>query len=292
MPDDFINIGSGGIRAALARLRGEQGLAVSRLVLEMEWTPVRTEALAGAAIVLNGHLGVGYNLGGSRLIGPIQTLLPIVIPNPARHEGMSQARVDIAVDLARAQLDVLERERDGRALALHLHLHGHVLRSNPEEFGPNDPASFWSDARYDVKRADWVEVLEHWHYAQGFLVQVPGYDETDAAGMRKAQRELDSASQAILDGRYREAVAACRDALEAAYGSNDGALHPELGYSVKNARQASKDARFWLVRQALWQLTHAAKHNDDVTQPIEWTRRDAVAALTVLAALLQQRPPS
>jgi hypothetical protein len=288
--DDFINIGSGGIRASLTRLHGEQGIAVSRLVLSMEWTPARTDALAGAGVLIEGHLGVGYNQGGSRVIGPVQSLHPIVFPRPDQHHGMSQAHVDIVADIARVQLDALEHERDGGPLTLHLHLHGHVLRPQPEEFGPNDPASFWSDTRYDVKPADWVEVLEHWQYAQGFLIQVPGYAGIDSAVMRLAKRELDSATHAILDGRYREAVAACRDGLEAVYGSTDGSLHAELEYSVKNTREADKDARFWLIRQALWVLTHAAKHNDGVTQPIEWTRRDAVAAVAVLAALIQQAP--
>jgi len=101
--------------------------------------------------------------------------------------------------------------------------------------------------------------------------------------MRKARRELNAAIAAIVAGRHR-------DALEAAYGSTDASLHPELGYSAKNSRKANKDVRFWLVRQALWVLAHAAKHNDDATQPIEWERRDAVAALAVLTALLQQQP--
>jgi len=208
----------------------------------------------------------------------------------AEDRGMAEAPVDMIVDVAPAQLDTLERERDGGPLTLHLHLHGLVLRPNPEQFGPNDQDSFWGDIRYDVKPAEWIEVLEAWRYAQGFLIQVPGFDSHESAVMRKARRELDTAAAAILAGRYRDAVGACRDALEAAYGSTDASLHPELGYSVKNSRKADKDARFWLLRQALWVLAHAAKHNDDTTQPIEWERRDAVAALAVLTALLQQQP--
>jgi hypothetical protein len=56
---------------------------------------------------------------------------------------------------------------------------------------------------------------------------------------------------ALVDGRYRDAVVSCRDALEAAYGSQDKTLFPALGYRVDKIREADKAARFWLVRQGL-----------------------------------------
>lgn len=46
-------------------------------------------------------------------------------------------------------------------------------------------------------------------------------------------------------------------------GATDKDLHPELGYKVENLRDANKETRFWLVRRALWAVTHAAKHRDD-----------------------------
>jgi len=56
-------------------------------------------------------------------------------------------------------------------------------------------------------------------------------------------------------------------------------------------READKAARFWLVRQGLWARTNAAKHNDELTQNIEWERRDAGAAIAILGSLLEQQPP-
>jgi hypothetical protein len=193
------------------------------------------------------------------------------------------------VNVAWTQLDVLERERDGGPLALQIQVHGHVLSDVEPDL--SSPATFWSDLGYDIKAADWVEVLEQWRYAQGFLVQVPGYGGYESTTMRNASRELGAAANAIVEGRYRDAVAVCRDALETAYTSTDGSLYPELAYKVENLRQADKDARFWLIRRALWALTHAAKHNDDVSRSIEWHRRDAVAAVSILSALIQQHPP-
>jgi predicted transcriptional regulator len=107
----------------------------------------------------------------------------------------------------------------------------------------------------------------------------------------RAKNDLEKAVSDMAEGRYRDAVSACRDALEAAYGAADKDLHPELRYKVENLRDADKETRFWLVRRALWALTHAAKHRDDATQDIEWERRDAAAVVTMLAALLEQDPP-
>jgi hypothetical protein len=95
----------------------------------------------------------------------------------------------------------------------------------------------------------------------------------------------------MAEGRYREAVATCRDALETAYGGNDNELHSELGYKVPGLREADKEARFWLARRGLWAVVHAAKHRDDATRDIEWERRDAQASILMLSALLEHDPP-
>jgi hypothetical protein len=136
-----------------------------------------------------------------------------------------------------------------------------------------------------------VEVLEHLRYAQGFLIQVPKFEGRTNAKALEAGRDLEIAIQHMNEGRYREAVAACRDALEVAFGASDKDAHPELAYRVENLRAADKGARFWLARQGLWAVTHAAKHKDEVTQEIEWERRDAMAVITTLSALLEQNPP-
>jgi hypothetical protein len=172
---------------------------------------------------------------------------------------------------------------------LQLHVQGYLL--HPELMDASsgfDNSSFWGQLRDDLKAAQWVEVLEHWGYAQSFLVQIPLLTGQETAHARAAHRELEKARSDLLDGRYRDAVAACRDALEVAYGAGDTNPSSELQYQVKNLDAANKEARFWLLRKALLSLTHAAKHNDEVTQIIQWSRRDAVAAISILSALLQQ----
>ena len=248
---------------------------------------VRFGAIGGTRVILGGHLGIGFGgSGAAKPVAPLQLLYPVVLPS--RDQGSTQV-VDLTVDLPPAQLEAIEHERDGGPIMFQIHLQGHLLHPSLTDASAGfDNSSFWGDLRYDLPAAQSVEVLEQWGYARSFLIQVPTYGPQDTGPSRLAHRDVEKALAALVDGRYRDAVAACRDALEAAYGQDDSDLFPDLGYQVKNLRTADKDARFWLVRRALWGLTHAAKHNDKTTQAIEWGRRDAVAAVSILSALLQQ----
>jgi predicted transcriptional regulator len=191
-----------------------------------------------------------------------------------------------------AQLEAIEQERSGGPITLHLQLQGLIFRSDANTAAPitDRTEGFWGELAYEVKPGDWVEVLEHWRYAEGFLLQVPVVAGESARAIR-ASRDIQKAVGDMAEGRYRDAVSACRDALEAAYGTADKEVHPELGYRGDNLREAGKEARFWLLRQALWAITHAAKHRDEATEVIEWERRDAAAVVTILSALMRQDPP-
>jgi len=68
-------------------------------------------------------------------------------------------------------------------------------------------------------------------------------------------------------------------------------FHPELEHRVAGISKATKEQRFWLARQGLWAIVHAAKHNDEATQDLDWRRRDALAVILLLGALLEQDPP-
>jgi predicted transcriptional regulator len=253
----------------------------------MEWMPVRFGDIGGTRVIVGGQLGVGFSPSGpAQPVGPLQPLYPIVFP--PRDQSATQL-VEFAVDVSREQVDAIEQDRDGGRIVLQLHVLGHLI--HPDLLAASegfDNSSFWGDLRYDLSAAQWVEVLEQWKYARSFLVQVPFRADLSGATTLKTQREVEKALAALLDGRHRDAVAACRDALEAAYGQEDADLFPELQYQVKNLKQASKEARFWLIRRALWAVTHAAKHNDETTSGMVWGRSDATAAISILGALLQQ----
>ena len=196
--------------------------------------------------------------------------------------------------MRQAAREVIERERSGGPIMLHLQLQGMIFRPDshqPAAASTPTTQGFWGELAYQVKATEWVEVLEHLRYAQGFLLQVPKFESRTSPKAIEATTDVEKAIEHMAEGRYKDAVAACRDALEVAYGDADKNLHPELGYKVDNLRDADKETRFWLARQALWAVTHAAKHKDVVTQQIQWERRDAVAAITMLSALLELEPP-
>jgi len=288
--DAFFAVRQAQIKSALKRLGGERGAGTHRLSLELEWTPMKPDVLAGARLLATGDLEFSVNQGARKPISPIQTFLPIRFP--MREEGAQQTRVDMGAYLTPAQLEAIEQDRSGGPLMLHLRLQGVAFFDAPGEIEPAALTdAFWFECAHEIKAAEWVEVLRQLGYAQGFLIQVPLYDGAVSRQAAEAARDLQQAVAAIQEGRFRDAVATCRDALEVAYGSSDKDAHPELEYKVTGITAADKAARFWLVRQALWAVTNASKHRDPTTQDIEWERKDAVAVASVLAALLEQDPP-
>jgi hypothetical protein len=271
----FLNIGSAGIKTTITRLAGRPGVGVYRLELTMEWTPTRLDELEGAKIMVAGDLEVSFAQDARLPLGQLQALYAIGFP--VRTQGTS-TRVDLGVNLLPAQLEALERERVGGPLKLHLNLQGAVLRDATETVDASTQL-FWGELVYRLKATDWIDVLEHWHYAQGFLLQVPKFTNRDSARAVRASDDLEQAIKDMTEGRYREAIAACRDTLETAYGNEDKDRYPELAYSVKGLSEADKQARFWLARRGVWAVAHAAKHRDETTREIEWERRDAQALI-------------
>jgi hypothetical protein len=191
------------------------------------------------------------------------------------------------------QLDAIERRRDGGELALSLNVQGVLFRSDDHSPTPEEPMrhGFTDDLYFQVKPAEWVDVLQQLQYAEGFLVQVPKFAGTETPKALLAAAELKRAVKELTEGQYEHAVALCRNALEAAYGDGDKHAPADLQFAAPGIRNAGKDERFWLIRRGLWSITDAAKHYDPAAQGIQWTRRDAVAAITILASLLEQNPP-
>ena len=290
--DAHLAVSSGGIKSVLKQLTGATGFGTYRINVTLEWTPIRPAIFDEAKVALGGDLEVSF---ANRARQPVAQLQPFyAIAFPSSQMGPVQARLDLGANVSPAQLESIERERGGGPIMLHLMLQGLIFRPSSLEESELIPRveGFWGELAYNLKPAQWVEVLENFGYAQGFLLQVPKYGSRSSPKAAEATVDLEKAIGHMAEGRYRDAVAACRDALEVAYGDGDRNRYPELGYKVENLRNADKDARFWLARQALWALTHAAKHKDEVTQTITWERSDAVAIITMISSLLEQAPPN
>lgn len=279
----------GDVAASLTHLTGRPGAGIYRLELVLDLLPLSWPALHDSRVVIWADLEVAF-ANASRLV--VGTLGPgaTAFAEPGK---TYPARLYLAIDLGPRQVEIIEEVRDGGEISLCLRTHGIIFPSvnhGAEQTG--NPETFWHDLEFRLKPAEWIEILEAWHYAQGFLVQVPILPPSETAAATRAAKSLEHAATEMMHGRYRAAISACRDALETAYGGSDKDLYPELEYSVSGIREATKDQRFWLIRRGAWSVANAAKHNDDETRDIDWGRSDAQALILTLSALLQQDPPT
>ncbi len=87
----------------------------------------------------------------------------------------------------------------------------------------------------------------------------------------------------MAQGEYREAVAACRDVLEEV---SRALKDDRIQLNGKEQRDWDKAERLLQLRRALKVVVHPAKHRDEVSAAIEWTRRDAISIVTMTSAVL------
>jgi len=282
-----IRIDGAHLGATLISLSGGCGFGTYRLGFVFDLLPADWQRFHDARLLCAAEISIG--LSGT---GPIP-LMPTSLGAAAfasASQGTFPARLDLAGQLDQTQLDELERRRDGADLDLHLRFRGVLLPAQPSDQPPAIPTAFWTDAEFRIKKAEWVELLEQWDYAQGFLLQVPRFSRPSSPAAERATKELEAAIAKLADGDHRAAVASCRDALELAYGDSDPPPS-ELGFKAPGLQSADKEARFWLLRYALRSLANAAKHSDSTAAAIEWQRGDAVALIRILASLLERDPP-
>lgn len=279
----------GDLTATVLQLRGIRGAGVDRLDLALELLPLNWDLLHNARLIMWADLEVGPESTGRLAVG---ALGPGVAAFAERGRTYP-ARIDLRATLSRQQVEAIEAARDGGPISLNLRTHGMVF---PGVVGEEDaalsPETFWHDLEFRLKPAEWVEVLEAWGYAQAFLIQVPVLSDPSSIAAVRASKDLQRAVSEMTAGRFRAAVAACRDALESAYGASDKDKYPGLGYAVPGIREAGKEERFWTLRRGAWAVANAAKHSDEETRAIEWERTDAQALILSVSALLQQDPPT
>jgi hypothetical protein len=175
-------------------------------------------------------------------------------------------------------LNALEEARRGEGLELILDLNGLLI-------GQETIGSLSGQLRYRIEAGTWAR-LEEMQFAKSFLLSIP-LSGPGAGRVAKASERLERALGDVAVGRYREAVRECRDLIEALY-SEEGATFEEFDPRFPHSRQAGMGARIYAIRQAILMLTHAAAHDDEVAQRFQWERRDALAVIGLLAALLQQ----
>ena len=266
----------------ISRFQGQVGLGFYRLLVQLDLVFMRMPEGEGAILhELTGDLQIEGRYAGSLRL--FQELGQFSI---GQYEG--SLPVFLVADLSLRQLQAIEDLRQGKGLTIgvnismtcwgKLHAGAGLLRSS---------SGYLS---HQVSQGAWIEILNELGYRKIMLLEIPELAESLAPELTEAVAYIGKAQQALYRGEYREAVGCCRDVLESlstAMGDSD-VQDTEFQAFFRDVRSKDKAARLRLVRRAMKILSHPARHADEVATQIEWSRTDATAVITMIAALLQQ----
>ncbi len=217
--------------------------------------------------------------------------------------GQQEVRQQLELYLSPSTLEALEACRNGSDAILQLRVSGTITgyataETEPGEKGQGIPwqesvflnaAPSWvfkpergsHDLVLKVSQSDWVVFLEQAGYRKTVLVEIKLPDD---GALADALKHMEDARAAFLEGRYADAVAGCRKALETAISDGDC---PWQETKDRNSRENMRvEARFRLSWCAIRHITHLAHHSNG-TKP-EFTRPMAqyVLGATYLALSL------
>jgi|SRR5579884_1813760 len=192
------------------------------------------------------------------------------------------------VDFQPIQLAALEHVRNGGALKLEGTPCAVLKRFVNKELVTTLGHQFL----LSINQSDWIDVLRDMGYKDILLVEIPLSVAQGTVVMTQEVNDLRLAQQEMLAGRWRGAVAHCRDALELLIERNrNGTIESiqeiaAVAFNLKpDAR--SKEQRLAVMGTDMYRLAHLSKHRKGSAQFTEWDRDDALAAISITAMLLR-----
>lgn len=181
------------------------------------------------------------------------------------HSGRFSAGCPVSTE----GLERIEDAREGRAFKLLI---------DYEFFAISDGQAIGSgQTSLPVSTEQWTSVLQIAEIMEHFVLLIPKPSPHADEGSREAWEDWLRARHAIDGGRWRDAVAECRHALE----------HLGLPPPPKDPRTRDKTQRWHGLAAELLKLTSAAHHSDPVTREMTWSRDDAIGAVAVLGGLIR-----
>ncbi len=278
---DFTLAGNPFAELMVTRIGGQRGVGSHRLLINIKLTPQpRAQGDEVLLLEMGGSLAIENTQGG-----PIGRLEQMDGPTPTKILGNAWAWTQVfMIGLDRRQLEKIKEIRQGKGLRFTIVLWGLAVYRN-------EVHRLTAQESYSVNQGTWVETLQELGYARTLLLEIPIPDEDTAPELTQAVNYMTSAQQAMNQGKSREAVGCCRDALEAlsdALGDKDDqdTAAQEL---FKNTRALDKAGRLRVLRRALKVFVHPARHGDEDSARIEYCRSDSVAIISMIAALITQR---
>jgi hypothetical protein len=263
-------------------MQGERGLGLHRLILRVDISmPGRPPDDTATISEITGILRVRDRNGVEHHLG---RFLPKDGARIIHSSGIaSQSEEFLAIELSRGALEAIETVRSGAGLSFSVILAGIAsVKAGRRQVSHAD--------LHSVNQGTWIELLSQMGYEDTMLIEVPIPDKSSRPELRKALSYLEAARLAVLQNRNRDAVASCRDVLEA-LGATRGDLEDPVkdddgGFGKRRAQ--GKEERYRGVLRSIFRLTHLAKHGDETAQNVTWDRQDAIAVVSAVAGLLQR----
>lgn len=227
----------------------------------------------------------------------------VLIGNPSRQIGraVSDAPMHFGPDygnnpvsfsldilLTSTQLDAIERERNGQELFLTLKIYGDLFDGHNWRFG-------YDQLPEHVDRDQWVAVLNNSHYGATLIYEVP-LSLAQKGSAQAIDAALKSARTHFMQGNYREAVAACRVALEAVKpGNKELKATRDMLRDSDTKKKLTKVQRQMLLLAAVKDYTELSHHPTEEDQYLDFTRKEALLVMGATLGLLSaidERPGS
>jgi hypothetical protein len=220
-----------------------------------------------------------------RSLGRLRLKEPAFVMPSTPEAGPWMRRLELRLELNQRQLDEIEELRAGGGLVFSInldglgHLSGGVGRLTPSN----------NFLYYEASQSDWIRLLDQVQYGRYVAIEVALPQPGELGGdLAIAAKSLEEAIEALRRGADEEAVADCRDALEALIRDAGGKPQSPIG-----DHGLTKDERFTYVQYAAHRVTHLAHHPNDPTASggvgsVSWDRADAQAVIAMLAALIRR----
>lgn len=263
-----------------AGARGARGLGLFRLICDVHFDfQIRKPGEIATVVQVSGQLSVQAREETAEYLGRV-------------HQADSQATIDVrelpdrrdlslGLDLSRDQVAALEDLRAGGGLTLSLQVSARVHATHGYENPIQDVTLF-------INQGTWVEILNSMGYSNLLLLEIPRGRREHANEMSPVMDRLREANVALQRGDWRAAVGSTRDVMEsmsAALGDRDD-LDQAFAPMYEKTRTWDRAARLRNLRRALRVFAHPAKHSSIDSVGIEWTREDALMALTIAGGIV------
>jgi hypothetical protein len=218
---------------------------------------------------------------GGKLVGRFTPAAIGYLPVRTYPERTNQVQIPLTCDLDRARIEAIETLRGGGDLTLDLSLQGR----------------FGTDAAFSVgdflvaNQGVWIGVLTQMAYQKTLLIEVPLPDPLQQPEMAAVVGLLAEAQGHMLRGHDRDAVGVLRDVLDRltmVLGDDDNLNADVTRVLFGNGRSMTKADRLRVLRRALKLVMHPARHQDEVTVNIDWSRIDAAQMITMTRCLHQR----